>query len=136
MGALRVQTSISRSPPDLDGSESKDWNLDFKEGCDEKMDVCPVRPSPATVTFLRSLEEVKHKVKDLEVKKKRGIRDITYALNYLLENLYIDNWDLIRLTVNRKETNGGERSSGFACKRRRILLEQNKRGFQDQRRAL
>jgi hypothetical protein len=53
--------------------------------------------------YLGSLEEVKHKVKDSEVKKKRGIRDITYALNHLLENLYINNWDLIRLTVNREE---------------------------------
>jgi hypothetical protein len=46
---------------------------------------------------------------------------IIYTLNHLLEYLYIDNWDLIRLTVNREE-NGGERSSGFACKRRRISL--------------
>jgi hypothetical protein len=53
--------------------------------------------------YLWSLEEVKHKVKDSEVKKKRGIRDTIYALNHLLENLYIDNWDLIRLTVNREE---------------------------------
>jgi hypothetical protein len=40
--------------------------------------------------YLRSLEEVKHKVKDSKVKKKRGVRDAAYALNYLLENLYID----------------------------------------------
>jgi hypothetical protein len=53
--------------------------------------------------YLRSMEEVKHKVKDSEVKKKRGIRDTIYALNHLLENLYIDDWDLIRLTVNREE---------------------------------
>lgn len=32
--------------------------------------------------YLWSLEEVKHKVKDSEVKKKRGIRDTTYALNH------------------------------------------------------
>jgi hypothetical protein len=42
---------MSRSPPELDGSEPKDWNLDFKEGWDEKMDVSPVSPSPAAATL-------------------------------------------------------------------------------------
>lgn len=39
---------------------------------------------------LRSLDEVKCKVKDSKVKKKRGIRDMVYAVAHLLENLYID----------------------------------------------
>jgi hypothetical protein len=74
------------------------------------------------------MDRVKHKVTDSEVKKKRRIRDITYALNHLLENLYIDDCDLIRPTVNQylriesEEINRGERSIRLVCKRCRILL--------------
>ncbi|KAH8782168.1 hypothetical protein BGZ57DRAFT_926153 [Hyaloscypha finlandica] len=45
--------------------------------------------------YLRFLEEVKQRVKDPEVKRKRGIRDAAYAMNHLLAKLYIDDWDLI-----------------------------------------
>jgi hypothetical protein len=55
--------------------------------------------------YLRSLEEVKHKVKDLEVKRKRGIQDAAYALNHLLENLYIDDWDLIGPAEKQRQRN-------------------------------
>jgi hypothetical protein len=55
--------------------------------------------------YLRSLEEVKHKVKDEEVKRKRGIRNAAYALNHLLENLYIDDWDLIGPAEKQRRRN-------------------------------
>ncbi|KAH8797662.1 hypothetical protein F5884DRAFT_864285 [Xylogone sp. PMI_703] len=47
--------------------------------------------------YLRCLEEVKHKAKDLEVKRKRGMRDAAYALNHLLVTL----WTLSRSIVGR-----------------------------------
>jgi hypothetical protein len=45
--------------------------------------------------YLRALEEVKHKPKDPTMKRKRGVRDATYALDHLLKHLYIHDWDLI-----------------------------------------
>jgi hypothetical protein len=55
--------------------------------------------------YLRSLEEVKHKVKDSEVKKKRGIRDAVYALDHLLESLYVDDWGLIGSAEKQRRRN-------------------------------
>lgn len=45
--------------------------------------------------YLRALEEVKQKPKDSNLKRKRGVRDATYALNHLLKHLYIHDWDQI-----------------------------------------
>jgi hypothetical protein len=43
--------------------------------------------------YLRALEEVKQKSKDSSIKRKRGVRDATYALDHLLKHLYIQDWD-------------------------------------------
>lgn len=50
MGAFGIRTSMNRGPPELDG-ESKDWNLDLKEGWDEKMDLSPLSPLPPAATL-------------------------------------------------------------------------------------
>jgi hypothetical protein len=42
MGAFGIRTSMNRGPPELDGVEPKDWNLDSKDGWDEKMDISPM----------------------------------------------------------------------------------------------
>jgi hypothetical protein len=47
--------------------------------------------------YLRALEEVKQKPKDSSIKRKRGVRDATYALDHLLKHLYIHDWDQIGL---------------------------------------
>jgi hypothetical protein len=41
--------------------------------------------------YLRALEEVKQKPKDLNIKRKQGVGDATYALGHLLKHLYIYN---------------------------------------------
>jgi hypothetical protein len=40
--------------------------------------------------YLRFLEDIKQRVKDPEVKRKRGIRDAAYTIDHLLAKLYID----------------------------------------------
>jgi hypothetical protein len=55
--------------------------------------------------YLRFLEEVKQRVKDPEVKRKRGIRDAAYAMNHLLAKLYIDDWDLIGPAERQRRRN-------------------------------
>jgi hypothetical protein len=42
---------MNRSHPGLDGGEPRDWNLDFKEGWDEKVDVSPLSPLPPVATL-------------------------------------------------------------------------------------
>jgi hypothetical protein len=53
--------------------------------------------------YLGFLEEVRHEVQ--EVKRKRGIRDASYALDHLLENLYIDDWNLIGPAEKQRRRN-------------------------------
>lgn len=55
--------------------------------------------------YLCFLEEVKQRVKDPEVKRKRGIRDAAYAMNHLLAKLYIDDWDLIGPAEKQRRRN-------------------------------
>jgi hypothetical protein len=55
--------------------------------------------------YLGFLEEVRHEAKDQEVKRKRGIRDASYALDHLLENLYVDDWDLIGPAEKQRRRN-------------------------------
>jgi hypothetical protein len=55
--------------------------------------------------YLRFLEEVKQRVKGLEVKRKRGIRDVAYAMNHFLAKLYIDGWDLIGPAKKQRRRN-------------------------------
>ena len=99
----------------------------YKRAINHRSYTRPPPQSPA-VPVLSSVLGGSEAQGQAEVKKKRGIRDTAYALNHLLENLYIDDWDLIRPTVNQylriegEEINRGERSSGFTCKRRRISL--------------
>jgi hypothetical protein len=45
--------------------------------------------------YLRALEEVKQKPKDLNIKRKRGVGDATYAFDHLVKHLYIYDWDVI-----------------------------------------
>jgi hypothetical protein len=59
--------------------------------------VVPIVPS-----FLRGSQA---KVKDPEVKRKRGIRDAGYTLNHLLKKFYIDNWDLIGAAEKQRRRN-------------------------------
>jgi len=47
MGAFGIRTG----PPELDGGEPKDWNLDMKEGWDEKMDISPLSPTAPGATL-------------------------------------------------------------------------------------
>ena len=51
MGAFRIRTSMNRSPPGLDGIEPRDWDLDSKEGWDEKVDASPLSPLPQVATM-------------------------------------------------------------------------------------
>jgi hypothetical protein len=51
MGAFGIRTSMNRSPPGLASGEPRDWNLDFKEGWDEKVDVSPSSPLPPVATL-------------------------------------------------------------------------------------
>lgn len=55
--------------------------------------------------YLRFLEEVKQRIKDPDVKRKRGIRDAAYAMNHLLAKLYIDDWDLIGPAEKQRRRN-------------------------------
>jgi hypothetical protein len=45
--------------------------------------------------YLRALEEIKLKSKNLNMKRKRGVKDATCALDQLLKHLYIHDWDSI-----------------------------------------
>jgi hypothetical protein len=51
MGAFGIRTSMNRSPSGLDNGEPRDWNLDFKEGWDEKVDVSPSSLLPPVATL-------------------------------------------------------------------------------------
>ncbi|KAE9373782.1 hypothetical protein N431DRAFT_232425, partial [Stipitochalara longipes BDJ] len=51
MGAFGVRNSMNRGPPELDGGEPKDWNLDLKDGWDEKMDISPLSPTASGATL-------------------------------------------------------------------------------------
>jgi hypothetical protein len=55
--------------------------------------------------YLRFLEEVKQTVKDPGVKRKRGVRDASYAMNHLLARLYINDWDLIGPAEKQRRRN-------------------------------
>ena len=55
--------------------------------------------------YLRFLEEVKQRVKDPGVKRKRGVRDASYAMNHLLARLYINDWDLIGPAEKQRRRN-------------------------------
>jgi hypothetical protein len=55
--------------------------------------------------YLRFLEEVKQRVMQPEVKRKRGIRDAAYAMNHLLAKLYIGDWDLIGPAEKQRRRN-------------------------------
>ena len=55
--------------------------------------------------YLRFLEDIKQRVKDPEVKRKRGIRDAAYVMDHLLAKLYIDDWDSIEPTERQRRRN-------------------------------
>ncbi|CZR66021.1 uncharacterized protein PAC_15921 [Phialocephala subalpina] len=72
--------------------------------------------------YLRFLEKVKQRVKNPEVKRERGVRDAAYALNHLLEKLYIDDWDLTgpaekqrRRNLLHKQKHLGKRLVTLSC---------------------
>jgi hypothetical protein len=48
--------------------------------------------------YLRILDKVKHNTENLNIKRKRSIGNATFALDYLLKHIYLNNWDLISPT--------------------------------------
>jgi hypothetical protein len=45
--------------------------------------------------YLRILDEVKHNRENLNIKRKRSVGNATFALDYILKHLYLNDWDLI-----------------------------------------
>jgi hypothetical protein len=45
--------------------------------------------------YLRILDEVKHNLENLNIKRKRGVGYAAFALDYILKHLYLNDWDLI-----------------------------------------
>jgi hypothetical protein len=48
--------------------------------------------------YLRILDEVKHNAENLNIKRKHGVGNATFILDYLLKHLYLNDWDLISPT--------------------------------------
>jgi hypothetical protein len=53
--------------------------------------------------YLRILDEVKHNAENLNIKRKRGVRNTTFALDHLLKHLYLNDWDLISPTEKQTQ---------------------------------
>jgi hypothetical protein len=76
--------------------------------------------------YIRALEEVKHKPKDSNMKRKQGVRDASCALDHLLKHLYIHNWDLIGSTKKQRRRDFLYRQKYFG---KRLLTLSSSMGF-------